>query len=214
MPPALVQGRADAEGSPRMIAWLSGRLLRKEGDAILLAVSGVAFRVFVSRLLLEKLPPEGEPLTLEIHTQVREDAIQLFGFLRREELSIFEVLISLSGIGPKAAMSILSGIDGPELARAVCEGDLGRLCLVPGIGKKKAERLVHELKDKLSVWAEPDSGEGQNHAAAIGELRSALINLGFKPGEMEKTLAALRQNMAQENRLDVLLPEALKLLRG
>ncbi len=197
-----------------MIAWLSGKLLRKEADAILLAVSGVAFRVFVSKLFLEKLPAEGAPVTLEIHTQVREDSIQLFGFPHREALSIFEALISLNGIGPKAAMAILSGIDGPELARAVSEGDVDRLCLVPGIGKKKAERLVLELKDKVSDWAASGTGEGQSSAAALGELRSALLNLGFKPGELEKTLAALRQSMAQENRLEILLPEALKLLRG
>ena len=197
-----------------MIAWLEGRLLRKMSDAVVVDAGGVGYRVFVTQQVLEKLPPEGSRIELEIHTQVREDAIQLFGFLDGEEREVFEALIGMSGIGPRAAVTVLSGIDARELARAVCSGDLVRLCLIPGVGKKKAERMVLDLKEKLMSLAQPQKGEAQGAIANLEDLRSALRNLGFKGPEVEKAVGALREEVVQGAGLDVLLPEALKLVRG
>jgi Holliday junction DNA helicase RuvA len=202
-----------------MIAWLEGRLLRKLSDAVVVDAGGVGYRVFVTQQVMERLPPEGSRVELEIHTQVREDAIQLFGFMDAEEREVFEALIGMSGIGPRAAVTVLSGIEARELARAVCSGDLARLCLVPGVGKKKAERMVLDLKERLMPLAQPQIGEAEGGAedgaaANLEDLRSALKNLGFKGPEVEKAAGALREKVFQGAGLDVLLPEALKLVRG
>jgi len=197
-----------------MIAWLEGRLLRKMSDAVVVDAGGVGYRVCVTKQVMEKLPPEGSRVELEIHTHVREDAIQLFGFLDGDEREVFEALIGMSGIGPRAAVTVLSGIDARELARAVCSGDLVRLCLIPGVGKKKAERMVLDLKEKLMPLAQPQMGEAEGTIANLEDLRSALRNLGFKGPEVEKAMGALREKVVQGAGLDVLLPEALKLVRG
>lgn len=195
-----------------MIARLSGRLLSRDAEALVVDVHGVGFRVAVSRLTAEVLPATGETIQLEVHTHVREDAIQLFGFVDAGERQAFEALIGMSGMGPKAAMGVLSGIDARELAQAVDGGDLARLCLIPGIGKKKAERMVLELKERLSSLARTAGGEPA--AAAWDDLRSALTNLGFKAGEVDRALAELRREAAAEATLDALLPQALQILRS
>jgi len=197
-----------------MIAWLQGTLLRKENDSVVVDVGGVGYQVFVSRQVLERLPAEGSPLSLEIHTQVREDAIQLFGFLETVERDVFEALIGMSGIGPRAAVVILSGMDAREIARAVCAEDLARLCSIPGVGKKKAERMVLDLRDRLLPLAQAGDGQGGASSSVVEDLRSALSNLGFRGAEVERTLGMLRARMLDETSLDILLPEALKLLRG
>lgn len=197
-----------------MIGWLQGTLLRKASDSLIVDVGGVGYQVNVSRQVLERLPPEGGPLSLEIHTQVREDAIQLFGFLEPVEREVFEALISMNGIGPKAAMVVLSGMDAREVARAVCAEDLARLVSIPGVGKKKAERMVLDLKDRLLPVAQSGQ-DGQAGGAPVQEdLRSALSNLGFRGAEVERAIGMLRARMVDETSLDILLPEALKLLRG
>ena len=195
-----------------MIARLSGLLVERGIDSAVIDVRGVGYRVAVSRLTAESLPPEGEPVTVQVHTHVREDAIQLFGFLDAAERDAFEALIGMNGIGPKAAISVLSGIDPRELARAVAGEDLARLCLIPGIGKKKAERMVLELKDRMLALAEVPSGEAPSDA--LDDLRSALINLGYKPTEADQAVGAVRKKALQGDDLDALLPQALRLLRG
>jgi Holliday junction DNA helicase RuvA len=197
-----------------MIAWLEGRLLRKMSDAVVVDVGGVGYMVFVTSKVLSRLPPEGSCVELEIHTQVREDAIQLFGFQDGDEREVFEALIGMSGIGPRAAVMVLSGIDAREFARAVCSGDLARLCLIPGVGKKKAGRMVLDLKEKLVPLAQPQKGEQAGASVNLEDLRSALTNLGFRGPDVEKAVVALREKVAQGVDLDVLLPEALKLVRG
>lgn len=197
-----------------MIAWLEGRLLKKTADAVVVEAGGVGYRVFVTSQVLQKLPPEGSRVELEIHTQVREDAIQLFGFLDAEEREVFEALIGMSGFGPRAAVTVLSGVDAREFARAVCSGDLARLCLIPGVGKKKAERMVLDLKDKLLPLAQPHQGEPESAVANLEDLRSALKNLGFKGPEVEKAVGSLREKVVSGDGLDVLIPEALKIVRG
>lgn len=197
-----------------MIAWLEGNLLRKGADSLIVEAGGVGYQVFVSRQVLDRLPPEGARVSLEIHTQVREDAIQLFGFLDSDEREVFEALISMSGIGPRAAVSVLSGMDAGEIARAICTEDIGRLCSIPGVGKKKAERMILDLRDRLMPLVQAGSANQASLATVVEDLRSALSNLGFRGAEVERALAALRARMVQETRLDVLLPEALKILRG
>ncbi|HOX41967.1 MAG TPA: Holliday junction branch migration protein RuvA [Myxococcota bacterium] len=200
-----------------MIARLQGKLLRKAADSVVVDVHGVGYLVQVSRGTLEALPPAGEQVTLEIHTHVREDAIQLYGFRDADEQAAFEALISMNGVGPKAAIGLLSGIEPRELARAVCGEDLARLCLVPGVGKKRAERMVLELKERLLPLAQAPAGESGGAGgpvAGLEDLRSALQHLGFKPAEIEAVWASLRKRAAEGAGLDALVPEALRLLRS
>ena len=195
-----------------MIARLTGQLIERNLDSAIIDVNGVGYRVSVSKLTAEVLPASGQAISLQIHTHVRQDAISLFGFLDLAERQAFEALIGMSGMGPKAAMGVLSGIAADELARAVAAEDLARLCLVSGIGKKKAERMVLELKDKLIVVA-VDDGQA-TPTAELDDLRSALMNLGFKPAEIEQIIPELRKRVGEGDGLDVLLPQALGLLRG
>ncbi len=197
-----------------MIARLSGTLL-ETGDAwVILDVHGVGYLVHVSALTLASLPARGEPVTLRIHTHVREDALDLFGFAGEDEEAVFRALIDMKGVGPRAAVNILGGIDARELAQAVAAGDVVRLTKVPGVGKKTAERLVVELRDKLVALARA-GGKAQAAAPAdaLEQLRAALVNLGYKPPQAEAAVEALRDE-AEGKALDVLLREALKRLRG
>lgn len=195
-----------------MIARLTGQLIERCVDSAIIDVNGVGYRVSVSKLTAEGLPASGQAVSLQIHTHVRQDAISLFGFLDLAERQAFEALIGMNGMGPKAAMGVLSGIAADELARAVAAEDLARLCMVSGIGKKKAERMVLELKDKLIVVA---AVAGQaTPSAELDDLRSALMNLGFKPAEIEQIIPELRKRVGEGDGLDVLLPQALGLLRG
>jgi Holliday junction DNA helicase RuvA len=160
------------------------------------------------------LPARGELVALRIHTHVREDALDLFGFAGEDDEAVFRALIQVKGVGPRAAVNILGGIDARELAQAVAGGDVLRLTKVPGIGKKTAERLVVELKEKLQLLAKAG---GQAPAAgpadALEQLGAALVNLGYKPPQAEAAVEALRDE-AEGKQLDVLLREALKRLRG
>jgi len=196
-----------------VIAHLRGRLLRKGADAVVLDVHGVGYQVLLTRLTLESLPPVGDEVALEIFTHVREDALQLYGFRDADERLAFEALICMNGVGPKAAIGLLSGIAPRELARAVCGEDLARLCLIPGVGKKRAERMALELRERLLPLARaPDGDDGAQ--GGLEDLRSALLNLGFKPAELDAVLPGLRRRAADGAGLDALLPEALRLLRG
>jgi len=194
-----------------VIARLTGQLVERTADSVVVDVHGVGYKVAVSKLTVDALPREGEAVSLRIHTHVREDAILLFGFLDNGEIEAFEALITMSGMGPKAAIGVLSGIDVHELARAVAREDLARLCLVPGIGKKKAERMVLELKERLLHLARPDE---ESPADDLEDLRSALANLGFKPAEVEQAVVLLRKQVVDGQDLDTLLPQALRILRG
>ncbi len=196
-----------------MIAMLRGQLVERGDDTVVVDVAGVGYLVSMSRNSLEGLGAEGSDVALRIHTHVREDMIQLFGFLGEEEREAFESLIGLNGVGPKAAMGILSGIEPRELARAVCEEDLARLCLVPGIGKKKAERMVLELKEKLLGLARPSDSGGDDGGRVLKDLRSALSNFGFKTVEIERVVGRFKKKVVEGATLDELVPEALKLLR-
>jgi Holliday junction DNA helicase RuvA len=197
-----------------VIARLSGKVAEKgEADAIL-DVGGVGYLVHLSQLTLATLPATGEPAALRIYTHIREDALDLFGFATEDEEAVFRALIEVKGVGPRAAQNILSGIEARELAQAVAQGDVARLTKVQGIGKKTAERLVVELKEKLVALARAAGpGRARPGADVLEQLRTALLNLGYKAPQADGAADALRED-AEGKRLDDLLREALKLLRG
>ncbi len=180
-----------------MIGYLRGIILERTPGRVVIEVNGVGYEVLMPVSSFAQLPNGTAALvSLRIYTHVREDALQLFGFFTAPEKQLFEKLISVNGIGPKLGLAILSGVPAGELAQAICGGDLGRLTAIPGVGKKTAERLVMELRDKLPAGAEPAA------AAAAGpdaDVISALMNLGYARPAAEKTLtAALAQGVAKE----------------
>ncbi len=172
-----------------MIAHLSGTLLEKNVQRIVVDVGGVGYDVAVPLSTFYTVGEPGARVALRIHTHVREDALQLFGFLTALEQTLFERLISISGIGPKVALAVLSGIEPEQLVRAIRSGDVARLVKIPGVGKKTAERLVVELKDRMPEVA---AAEPQAAAESGDELRSALLsalgNLGYQKANVEKTV--------------------------
>jgi Holliday junction DNA helicase RuvA len=199
-----------------MIARLAGVLLEKRADSAIVDVSGVGYLVHLSLQSLAKLPAEGAPAQLRTYTHVREDALQLFGFAAPDEEELFHMLIAVSGVGPRLALNILSGMPAAELANAILHGELARLTKISGVGKKTAERLVVELKDKLKT--SPLSGARPAGAAArVGPdqaLLSALLNLGYRPAAAERTAEAVRRSLGPSAPLEAQLREALKLIAG
>ncbi len=180
-----------------MIGYLRGIIIERAPGRVVIEVNGVGYEVLMPVSSFAQLPAgTAELVSLRIYTHVREDALQLFGFFTAQEKQLFEKLISVNGIGPKLGLAILSGVPADELAQAIRSGDLGRLTAIPGVGKKTAERLVMELRDKLPAGTEPAT------AAAIGpdvDVISALMNLGYARPAAEKTLtAALAQGTARE----------------
>ncbi len=197
-----------------MIARLSGMVSEKGADHAILDVGGVGYLVHLSAVSLARLPPHGHAATLRTYTNVRQDAIELFGFATEDEEAVFRALLDVKGVGPRAAQNILSGIEAKDLAAAVAQGDVTRLTKVPGVGKKTAERLVVELKEKLAVLARA-AGPARTAPGAdfLEQLRTALVNLGYKAPQADAAADALRAE-AEGKKLDELLRDALKLLRG
>jgi Holliday junction DNA helicase RuvA len=180
-----------------VIAFLRGRLTEKHPNRLIVDVQGVGYDVHVPLSTFYRLPEPGADVSLRIHTHVREDALALFGFATSLELDIFERLIGISGIGPKLALAVLSGIEVPELTRAVRAGDVARLTAIPGIGKKTAERIGLELKDRLPPVVPGEAAAGPEGTAEVGDMRSdllsALLNLGYHRSLAERAIdVALR----------------------
>jgi len=197
-----------------VIAHLSGTLREKQLQRLIIDVGGVGYDVVVPLSTMYAIGDAGSAVQLRIHTHVREDALQLFGFASALEQTLFERLISVSGIGPKVALSILSGIEPAELTRAIRTSDVARLTRIPGVGKKTAERVVLELKDRLPQPAatEPAVTPGADDDVRA-DLLSALVNLGYHHANVEKTVDKVLH--AAENRsFEALLRETLKLLIG
>ena len=197
-----------------MIALLTGKIAHKSPEYIILDVNGVGYRVQIPFSTYYELPEGGAQISLNIYTHVKEDAISLYGFRTADEKIFFQLLISVSGIGPKLAKDILSNIQVKELAAAIVRGDLARLSAVPGIGKKTAERLVLELKDKVQKleFAGTSAG-GESLAPTSGieeDVASALINLGYKEAVVRKALAELR--VSPDDSMEQVLKQALKSL--
>ena len=177
-----------------MIAHLRGKLIARHPNQVIIDAMGVGYDVTISVPTFSELPPAGGEVALHIHTHVREDQIALYGFLRPEEKHLFEKLISVSGIGPKLAITILSGMPTDEMTAAIRGNDVARLTKIPGIGRKTAERMVLELRDKL-----PPVGTDQVHVvpslSAIHEdVLSALMNLGYQRPTAEKALSSVEKN--------------------
>ena len=173
-----------------MIAHLCGRLLEKHPNRVIVDVQGVGYEVQVPLSTFYPMPEAGAEVSLRIHTHVREDALALFGFATELELQIFERLIAVSGIGPKLALAVLSGIEVAELLRAVQAGDVARLTAIPGIGKKTAERISLELKDRLPVAMAVPGGVTMADGDLRRDVLSALLNLGYHRPLVEKALDA------------------------
>jgi Holliday junction DNA helicase RuvA len=175
-----------------MIGFLRGRVLDKQPNLLIVDVQGVGYHVTVPLSTFYDAGDVGADVALRIHTHVREDALQLYGFLTALEQQIFERLIAISGIGPKLAVSVLSGIEPGELVVAIHRGDVARLTGIPGVGRKTAERMVLELKDRLAQLAVP-AGAGAPIVTSPGEqlrvdLLSALQNLGYHRPLAEKAV--------------------------
>jgi len=200
-----------------MIAHLSGKLLEKNATHIIVDVAGVGYEVNIPLSTFYELGEEGDEVALRIYTHVREDAIQLFGFSSPRERDLYLKVISVQGIGPKLGITVLSGIGVDELARAVKGNDLARLTSIPGIGRKTAERLVIDLRDKVGELALAKGGSEAGSAnIAIGDghfddALSALINLGYQRAVAEKALSAARSDVAEPT-VQKLLRRALQLL--
>ena len=174
-----------------MIAHLRGKLLAKHPNQAVVETAGVGYDVTISVPTFSDLPALGAEVALHIHTHVREDQIALYGFLRPSEKLLFEKLITVSGIGPKLAVTILSGMAADEMVGAIRGNDIARLTRIPGIGRKTAERMVLELRDKL-----PETGPATTPAVAAmnptqEDVLSALVNLGYQAAAAEKALSAV-----------------------
>jgi Holliday junction DNA helicase RuvA len=177
-----------------MIAHLRGTLLTKHPNQAVVETAGVGYDVTISVPTFSDLPAVGAEVALHIHTHVREDLIALYGFLRPSEKLLFEKLITVSGIGPKLAITILSGMAADEMVGAIRGNDIARLTRIPGIGKKTAERMVLELRDKLPAPG-PSSAPAISALSPIeADVLSALGNLGYQPAAAEKALALVSKS--------------------
>lgn len=185
-----------------MIGRLRGTLAEKHPPFLILDVGGVGYEVEVPMTTLYRLPSVGEPLTLHTHLVVREDAQLLYGFAEKREREFFRELIRLNGVGPKLALALMSGLEVDELVRCVQAGDTSTLVKVPGVGKKTAERLLVELKDRFKAWESLPGMTGlviepsrvAPVSSAESDALSALISLGYKPQEASRAVAAVKED--------------------
>ena len=196
-----------------MIASLRGRLAEKQPNRIIVDVGGVGYDVAVPLSTFYKLGDPGSEVALRIHTHVREDALALYGFVTSFEQQIFERLIAVSGIGPKLALAVLSGIEPIDFVRAVQASDVARLTSIPGVGKKTAERICLELKDRLPIAAglapEPGRDDVEPGVDLRGDLLSALLNLGYHRPLAERAVdGALKR--AESPTFEATLKQALR----
>jgi Holliday junction DNA helicase RuvA len=197
-----------------MIAALTGRLASKAPAHITLDVQGVGYEVFIPLSTFYALPDQNELISLSIYTHLREDAIQLFGFITAQEKDAFVLLIGISGIGPKLALSVLSALSIPDFVSAVQAGDVEKLETVPGIGKKSAARIALELKDKIGRLPMVASVHSEAHGGIMSRVDedalSALVNLGYKTAEVKDVLKRVAQGRPEALPLKDLIREALK----
>ena len=197
-----------------MIAFLRGRVLEKQPSRVVVDVGGVGYDVAVPLSTFYSAGEAGSEIALRIHTHVREDQLALFGFATPLELAVFERLIAVSGIGPRLALGVLSGMEARELAGAIQRGDVVRLTRIPGVGRKTAERMVLELKERLPKALE---GAGATAAASAADamrddLMSALLNLGYQRQAVDKVLDRVLGELAGPDggRFEHVLRAALK----
>jgi len=197
-----------------MIALLTGQLAYRSPEQIIIDVAGVCYRLQIPLSTFYALPEEGK-VKLQVYTHVKEDAIHLFGFASITEKDLFTLLISVSGVGPKLAMTTLSHIPSKDLALALSEGDIPRLVAIPGIGKKSAERLILELQDKATAYTvsaeiAPNTEASSKHESFHQDALSALVNLGYKETLAKRALMNLP--LAPGSPLEDILKAALQVL--
>ncbi|MGB3211860.1 MAG: Holliday junction branch migration protein RuvA [Desulforhopalus sp.] len=206
-----------------MIATLTGRVLSKGFDRAVVDVVGVGYEVILSTDSVVRMPEKGEDVFFYIHTNVREDAITLFGFLEEQEKELFLILKTVSGIGPKLALAMLSGLRVGEICQAISAGDIKRLTTLPGVGKKTAERICVDLKEKVAhLVTGTVSPQGDNAGvvsaagSAASDAISALMNLGYPDsvarGALGKVKKQLGENDFNTQKVEVLIREALRAL--
>ncbi|HXK60265.1 MAG TPA: Holliday junction branch migration protein RuvA [Acidobacteriota bacterium] len=199
-----------------MIAWLKGTLFNKATDRVVVEVGGVGYEVLIPFSTYYDLGEPGSCVSLHIHTHVREDALTLYGFLTTLEKRLFTLLIQVSGVGPRLAIAALSGLPGEELIRAITGADVARLSSIPGIGKKTAERMVLELKDKLKTVMAETGGEiaaTSSGSAVQGDVISALVNLGYARPVAEKAVSSVIKELPEASFED-LLRRSLRRISG
>ena len=188
-----------------MIAYLSGKLLEKSANSVIVDIGGVGYDVSIPLSTFYELGEVGDDVQLRIYTHVREDAIQLFGFSTVRERDLYLKLISVQGIGAKSGIAMLSGMNADEIIAAIRSDNLAKLTAIPGVGRKTAERLVIELRDKvgeLAASAAAVSGEGPKPAGeadAFDDALSALVNLGYQRNAAEKAIQDIRREGADQN---------------
>jgi len=195
-----------------MIATIQGTLFQKSTTYVIIDVQGVGYGVHVPLSTFYNLPDAGQPVFLNIHTYVKEDLINLFGFLTPQEKEVFQLMISVSGIGPRLAINILSGISAEDLGQAISTQNFTQLTSIPGVGKKMAERIIFELKDKvLQALSETESGLYRPEPVKDDAL-SALTNLGYKKHVAKKAIDGICDECEELPTLEVLITETLKKL--
>ena len=202
-----------------MIALISGKIVYKGISHVVIDAHGVGYRIFIPLTTFYELPEAGQIITLHVHTHVKQDAINLFGFYTVQERDLFQLMLSVSGIGPKMSMNILSGISVQEMLRAISSGDVRKLISIPGLGKKLAERLILELKEKVIKKMMAEEMPALDNQQKINEIiredvLSALINLGYKSNIAQDALDKVLYASAKGLAMDQLLKKTLKILSG
>lgn len=197
--------------SAQMIAHLRGRIIEKHPTFLVLEAAGVGYEVAISVSGFSGLPAEGADVSLYIHTHVREDVLALYGFLRREEKQVFEKLIGVSGIGPKLAMTVLSGIASDALVSALRGNDLSALTRIPGVGKKTAERMVLELRDKLEDLTAAPAPTPVSRMEE--DVISALVNLGYQRSAAENATKRAVAKLGDDSGFEKLFRETMAVLQ-
>jgi holliday junction DNA helicase RuvA len=195
--------------APQVIAWLEGTLKQLDATRALVLTTGVGYEVHISLSTYYKLEGKKD-VALEIYTHVREDALSLYGFATFEEKFAFEKLISISGIGPTLAQKILSGIDPADLADAIARNDARKLSSIPGVGKKTAERICLELRDKLALPATTTTPAVPTRLSVDDDVHSALVNLGYRPKDGELAVDKARQELGGDAEFSAILKRALR----
>lgn len=200
-----------------MIASLKGEILHKSPEAVIVDVNGVGYHVSIPLSTFYKLPSKNEKVCLFTCTHLRQDAIQLFGFLTADEKALFEMLITVSGVGPKLAVTILSGITIEEFQSGILSKDIVRLNKIPGVGRKTAERLIFELSEKIGKLETMGEVPQASEISALKQVKddtlSALINLGYKKVTAEESVVKAAKNLGANITLEELIKESLKLMQ-
>jgi len=206
-----------------VIAALTGKVFSKGVDRVVIDVSGVGYEVFLSTDTVARMPDTGEDVLLYIHTNVREDALTLFGFLEEDEKELFLILKTVSGIGPKLALAMLSGLKVSDLCRAITAGDIKTLTTLQGVGKKTAERVCVDLKEKVGHLSfDPLAASGtvqsvvSNQGSVVVDVLSALVNLGYADPVVREALVSVKKQIGQDKfeqlGVEDLIREALRAL--